>query len=239
MAYTKTNWVDGPANGPSINATNLNKVESGIHDLDGRLATAATDAQQARSLANAALPRTEAATTYLTKAEATNLYALKTAIDQVVPIGSVMPWFSSSVPTGWIELNGQSVSRTGFPRLFSLLGTTFGGDAQTFKVPDVRGRALFGRNGNGVGAIGALGGAATHTLTVNEMPSHTHPITDGLSRFPSLYATNAGGGTQWELASWATQFDNTKSFRVNATGGGKPHNNMPPFLSCMYVIRAA
>lgn len=239
MAYTKTNWVDGPAAGPSINAANLGKIENQLADLDARLTTVASDSAAAKSLANSALPKVDAARDYLSKTEASTMYALATLLDRLVPIGSVMPWLASSPPTGWIELNGQSLSRSVYPRLFALWGTTFGSDNNsTFKVPDFRGRALFGRAGNGVGAIGATGGEQKHTLSADELPSHSHALTDGLGRYPTLYQTDAGSGGKWEMFTWASQFNANTTLRVASSGGSQAHNNMPPYLSGMYIARA-
>ena len=107
-----------------------------------------------------------------------------------VPVGVVNPFAGATAPSGWLLCYGQAVSRTQYPVLFTTLSTTYGsGDGSTtFNIPDMRGRAVAGKDDMGGTAasrltstvltasntLGATGGTQTHTMTSAEMPSHTH-----------------------------------------------------------------
>ena len=153
-----------------------------------------------------------------------------------LPIGIVLPYATTTAPQGWLVCNGQEVSKTTYASLWDVIGTTFGvaTDPNNFKLPDLRGRVIVG-NGTGSGLsdrnIGQLGGAETHTLTENEIPSHTHQYGD-------TYRT----GTQDTDNAFSTETaaDNTSTTQTkttDATGGGQPHNNMPPFAVLNYIIK--
>jgi len=88
-------------------------------------------------------------------------------------------WFAGNfAPSGFAFCDGQLLQISTSQALFSILGTTYGGDGQTtFGLPDARGRKVI-HSGTGPGLtprnLGSVGGAENHTLTTNEMPSHTH-----------------------------------------------------------------
>lgn len=95
-------------------------------------------------------------------------------------IGQIMCAGFNFTPRGWARLDGQLLPIAQNQALFSLLGTTYGGDGRTtFALPDMRGRALV-HDGNGPGltprTLGERGGAETHTLTPSQMPAHTHTV---------------------------------------------------------------
>jgi microcystin-dependent protein len=108
-----------------------------------------------------------------------------------VPVGVVVPFAGSTSPAGWLLCFGQTVSRTTYAGLFATIGTTWGsGDGSTtFGLPDLRGRAVAGKDnmggtaanrltaaGSGITGttLGTSGGTETHTLITSQMPSHTH-----------------------------------------------------------------
>lgn len=153
-----------------------------------------------------------------------------------LPIGSIMQYPGSTLPKGWLLCNGQAVSRTKYSVLFEKIGTTYGtGDGSTtFNIPDLRGKVAVGKDDNDTDfdTLGETGGEKEHTLSVNEMPSHSHnqiyvksnatPLDNaGVSGFN---AANSGIGT--------------KENAVENTGGGQAHNNLQPYIVQNYIIKA-
>jgi len=111
-------------------------------------------------------------------------------------IAEIVMFGSNFAPRGWAFCNGQLISISQNTALFSLLGTTYGGDGETtFALPDLRGRSPVHSGGNSAGPglapvrLGERGGAVSHTLTQAQMPSHTHVAT--------LNATNDRGNTEY------------------------------------------
>jgi microcystin-dependent protein len=161
-----------------------------------------------------------------------------------VPTGAVMPYAGAAEPAGWKYCAGQAISRTTFSALFAVIGTTFGaGDGSTtFNLPDLRGRAAFGRDdmntadanrvttgGSGIdgNALGASGGAETVALTVAQLAAHTHAVRTGSSSGgPQGVAYAAEQGVTYDAAGAAL-----------STGSGSPHQNMPPALILNYIIK--
>ena len=92
------------------------------------------------------------------------------------PAGIVMPFAGSTAPQGYLLCDGSAVSRTDYADLFTAIGTVYGaGDgASTFNLPDLSGRVVLGVSQSH--ALGTTGGEATHTLTEQELPAHTHVV---------------------------------------------------------------
>lgn len=147
-------------------------------------------------------------------------------------------------PKGWAMCNGQLFPINQNQALFALLGTTYGGNGQTtFALPDLRGRRIVGM-GQGPGLqnynLGQVGGEESVTLTISQLPSHTH-----LPQASSAPGSAAGpGGNFWASQNQVFLYSNAPNGAVAAmapaaigsTGGGQPHNNMPPYLVLNYII---
>ncbi len=152
---------------------------------------------------------------------------------------------------GWLKCDGRAISREFYSQLFDTIGTSFGsGDGSTtFNLPDCRGRVL-GVLGQGSGltnrTIGNLVGAETHTLTISEMPSHNHSITDPGHTHSYINNTN-NQNTDNAFASETAADDadlskttgsSTTGITINNTGGGDAHNNMQPtiFMTNIFIF---
>lgn len=139
--------------------------------------------------------------------------------------GFIYPFAGGNVPDGFLLCNGSSYSRTAYPELFAAIGTTWGaGDGSTtFNVPNLAERVPVGAGGGY--ALGATGGEATHILTVDEIPAHTHGLRQASEE-----------GTPGYLPRYTnTTWGPTERMSTN-TGGGKAHNNMQPYSVCNYII---
>lgn len=93
-----------------------------------------------------------------------------------VPTGGTMFWHSDDIPNGWLLCDGSEYENTEYPVLFVAIGTKFGGTATTFRVPDYRNKILIGAGS--IAAVGVAAGAASATLTIDNLPAHNHAVND-------------------------------------------------------------
>ena len=200
------------------------------------------------------------------------------------PVGSIIMWAALSYPTNWIPLDGRAISRADYPALFSLIGTGYGsGDGSTtFNLPDMQARFPI-MIGNGR-TQGWLGGEENVTLSVNQMPLHSHAVYDPghnhiisdnghahntethRHRHDFLTHTVGGGeatrqpksGSGEDRSTGTRQtseadvnirvYQSSANIGINPSGANisiygagadQAHNNMPPFMAVVFLIRAA
>ena len=158
------------------------------------------------------------------------------ALPPGVPPGTILLNAGARSPSGWFRCTGTAVSRTTFAALFNAIGTQYGaGDGSTtFNIPDLRDRFVLS-SGN-AHAFGDTGGAAEHTLTVDELPSHAHNLA-GIYRSGLVSGTLANEMTYAHAGDAVLEIDQTAQDGVKATGGGQAHDNMPPYIVLHYIIR--
>ena len=149
-------------------------------------------------------------------------------------------------PTGWAQCNGQLMPISQNTALFSLLGTTYGGDGKsTFALPNLQGSAPM-QAGQGPGLslrdLGEVGGEQTVTLLQTEMPAHTHTAqgstgSDQITPVNNAWASGAklGGGNLYVPSTPASNVQ-MNPFGTSIAGGSLPHNNMMPYLGLTFII---
>jgi microcystin-dependent protein len=138
-------------------------------------------------------------------------------------------------PRGWALCNGQVLPINQNQALFSVLGTTYGGNGvSTFALPDLQGRTPLHAGGNVV--LGAKGGEETHTLTVAEMSGHAHPALASSNTADQSNPVN----NYWTVSTSYTTYSSkpNEAMAPQAVGsvGGQPHPNLSPYLTLNFVI---
>lgn len=157
-------------------------------------------------------------------------------------IGQIILFAGTRPPRGWAFCQGQLLPIAQNTALFSILGNTYGGNGQTtFALPDLRGRAPI-NPGQGPGLssynLGQQGGEESITLTVNEMPMHTHAASakadGGTSATPggNVWAASTARDNQYAGAGDTTM----NPAALGNTGGSQPHDNRPPYLAINFII---
>ena len=147
-------------------------------------------------------------------------------------------------PRGWAWCNGQLLPISQNTALFSLLGTTYGGDGKsTFALPNLQGSAPM-HPGQGPGLslhdLGEVGGSQTVTLLASEIPAHSHSVSasvaDGINQSPvgEKLATGVGGISLYGPANGPLTQLSPHTFAP--AGGDQPHNNMQPYLTFYFCI---
>ena len=142
-------------------------------------------------------------------------------------------------PRGWAFCDGQILPINQNQSLYSLLGTTYGGDGRTsFALPDLRARVpIHSGSSDGVNhLLGTKGGQETNTLTVNEMPQHTHTVQASSDVSTSQDPTNALLAKSGQIYHGLTNLVDMVSGTMTNAGGGQTHENMQPFLALNFCI---
>lgn len=145
-------------------------------------------------------------------------------------------------PAGWQFCEGQLLPISENETLFQLIGTTYGGDGQsTFALPDLRGRVPI-HNGTGPSGtnhvLAESGGVEEVTLTVQQIPAHSHPVlasdAPGVAASPDNHVLAASGSVGIYLEDAPNTNAHVSS--IGAAGGSQPHTNFQPYLCVSFII---
>lgn len=151
-------------------------------------------------------------------------------------VGEIRMFAGNFAPAGWMFCEGQLLPISENETLFQLIGTTYGGDGQdTFGLPDLRGRIPI-HQGNGF-ILAETGGAEEITLTVSQIPAHTHAMLAS-NDIPTL--SNPGNNLVGQAAAKFFRNGSPTVFlspqSMAATGGSQPHTNFQPYLCIDFII---
>lgn len=152
-------------------------------------------------------------------------------------VGEIRMFAGNFAPAGWMFCEGQLLPISENETLFQLIGTTYGGDGEsTFALPDLRGRVPI-HQGNGF-ILAETGGAEEITLTVNQIPAHSHPFLATLNPGgttnpqPNLTANSPNVGLYIEDVATT----NMSPQAIGPVGGSQPHTNFQPYLCINFII---
>lgn len=156
-------------------------------------------------------------------------------------VGEIRMFGGSFAPAGWMFCDGQLLPISENETLFQLIGTAFGGDGQeTFALPNLQSRVPMhaGTGGDGINyQYSEQGGVESVTLTVNQIPNHTHPIlgsvTPASTQTPGGNVAAQGTGFTYTSADSPIQISPQA---VAPTGGSQPHENLQPYLCISFII---
>jgi microcystin-dependent protein len=156
-------------------------------------------------------------------------------------VGEIRIFAGSFPPAGWAFCAGQTIPISENDVLFTLIGTTYGGDGQeTFNLPDLQGRVPIhmGTLGGNTYTLGEKAGVESVTLTTQQLPTHSHPF---LASTNNASSSNAQGNVLAQTPTVQLYINDVASFAMDArsigpVGGSQPHENMQPFLCINFII---
>ena len=236
MAYTPNVWRDGPSGRTPITAALLTRIEDALSSVAALTDTLLERINAVKTTADGNAVKVKEHTT-----------ALQAASAALAPIGAVVPFWGLQEPAGWLLCKGQAVSRAAYKELFDVIGTRSGAGngSTTFNVPDLRESLIYGVGDSGsfTQTMGAAVGEKSHTLTLAEMPSHSHPLsTDNQAH---SFAWGASGSVHVPVAAVGGAATGNQLYTQqgpwNATaaaGGGRAFPMRPRGVVANYIIRA-
>jgi microcystin-dependent protein len=156
-------------------------------------------------------------------------------------IGEIRMFGASFAPAGWAFCNGATIPISENDALFTLIGTTYGGDGQeTFQLPDLQGRLPMhqgtGKDGNTY-TLGEKAGVETVTLTTQQIPIHTHAmIGSNNTATTQLPGGNVAAQGTGQIYTSANSPINMSAQSIAPIGGSQPHENLQPYLCISFII---
>jgi microcystin-dependent protein len=152
-------------------------------------------------------------------------------------VGEIRMFAGNFAPAGWMFCEGQLLPISENETLFQLIGTTYGGDGQaTFALPDLRGRIPI-HQGDGF-ILAETGGAEEITLTVNQIPAHSHPMlaSSSIGSLPTPQSNLLARTTNIDLYSGLPTDIAFSPVAIGPVGGSQPHTNFQPYLCIDFII---
>ena len=152
-------------------------------------------------------------------------------------VGELRIFAGNFAPAGWMFCEGQLLPISENETLFQLIGTTYGGDGQsTFALPDLRGRVAL-HQGNSY-TLAETGGAEEVTLSINQIPAHSHPMLGSSGNGSQTNPKNnvLASSTLAEVYSGGGAGSAMAATSITAVGGSQPHTNFQPYLCVNYII---
>jgi len=152
-------------------------------------------------------------------------------------VGEVRIFAGNFAPAGWMFCDGQLLPISENETLFNLIGTTYGGDGEsTFALPDLRGRLPVHQGGNF--QLAEAGGTENTTLTVNQIPAHSHAFlaSGNVSQDTSPAGKTVGQSGNALLYIQDVPDSNLSPQAISTIGGSQPHSNLQPYLCLNFII---
>lgn len=162
----------------------------------------------------------------------------------IMPVGMYVPYAGATAPARWLLCDGSAYSTTAYPKLFAVIGYSYGGSGGNFNVPDMRGRAPIGAGtGTGLSTFAVGQSTGTETISTAQMPVHSHGVTDPQHRHRVDYRVQAGGGAAERAGpqppgDWTEEFTgySATGISINSAGGGNTFRS--PSLAGNFIIFA-
>lgn len=152
-------------------------------------------------------------------------------------VGEIRMFAGNFAPAGWSFCEGQLLPISENETLFQLIGTTYGGDGEsTFALPDLRGRLPI-HQGNGF-ILAETGGAEEVTLTVGQIPAHSHPLLGSAVTGDQISPNNATLANSFNVVPYINDLPlgNMSPSAISGVGGSQPHTNFQPYLCVNFII---
>jgi microcystin-dependent protein len=159
-------------------------------------------------------------------------------------VGEIRIFAGTFEPSGWVFCDGRLLPISEYETLFQLIGTTYGGDGQsTFALPDLRSRIPIHWGTDPASGttfqIGEMGGVESVTLTANQIPAHTHPLSASTN---NAATANASGNVLAQTPSYTPYISGVvpnsplNASTITPVGGGQAHDNFQPYLCVNFIL---
>ena len=168
---------------------------------------------------------------------------IRTALDKAIPVGTIAMFGAERDPEGWLRCDGRLLDRNAYAKLFAVIGTTHGfTSSSNFRLPDIRERSVVGSGTKY--SIGDKGGNATVTLSINQMPAHTHQIGEVEDQDRRFQSRTSGQdiGIGSSGYTYLTSTGNNAGGRspiATTVGGSQPVDIRSPYIGLPYIIKVS